>query len=349
MVIGGCGLQIWGLETCERMFLGLMTITIESQEAETAQGVRVSCKGVAQIRLKSLKESQGAGGAAVAGDFVHDFESIQLALTHFGGETDDSIRDSIRITLEGHQRQILGTLTVEQLFKDRETFNERVREFVHDDLNGMGYELVSYTIANIEDAEGYLESLGQTQTEVVKRQAAEGESRNEAEARKKVAQFDADAEMSTAESQRVAHVAVNQGKQAQAESDRDLSMLQQSFTKQVGSAQAAAKAAGEIEAERQQQQVVKEKMQQYTFSSVFSIVTRHSTCTRALTCENVCQGALWKRRFNSGSQTFRSPSSRGSPRAHPWLSSWRRETPPRSYASARPQAHILKSFEKIVF
>ena len=195
MVVGGCSLQVWGLETCERMYLGLITITIESHEAETAQGVRVTCKGVAQIRLKALKEAQGA---AVAGGVEPDVESIQVALTHFGGETDESIRDTIRITLEGHQRQILGTLTVEQLFKDRDTFNERVREFVHDDLNGMGYELVSYTIADIEDNEGYLESLGQTQTEVVKRQAAEGQSRNEAEARKKVAQFDADAEMSTA-------------------------------------------------------------------------------------------------------------------------------------------------------
>ena len=32
--------------------------------------------------------------------------------------------------MEGHQRQILGTLTVEQVFRDRASFSAKVREHV---------------------------------------------------------------------------------------------------------------------------------------------------------------------------------------------------------------------------
>ena len=32
------------------------------------------------------------------------------------------------MTMEGHQRQILGTLTVEEIYKDRAAFSEKIRE-----------------------------------------------------------------------------------------------------------------------------------------------------------------------------------------------------------------------------
>ena len=53
----------------------------------------------------------------------------------------------------------------------------------------MGFVLVSYTMTNIGDSNGYMAALGQTQTAQVKREAEEGTARNQAEARKKVAQY----------------------------------------------------------------------------------------------------------------------------------------------------------------
>ena len=40
------------------------------------------------------------------------------------------ISNLLKQALEGHQRQILGTLTVEQVFRDRATFSSNVREHV---------------------------------------------------------------------------------------------------------------------------------------------------------------------------------------------------------------------------
>jgi len=269
MIIGGCGFQLLCVETCHFLSLELMTLEIKSVQAETIKGVRVNCGSVAQIKVKALKTDASAAntaenqnGTARVTNTEYDYPSITLASTHFLGETEDHIRQAILRTMEGHQRQILGTLTVEEIYKDRAAFSERVRELVHDDLKAMGFELVSYTVTHIDDENGYMESLGATQTELVKRTAAEGRALNQAEARKKVAQYDADAEIATAEAAREAHIAVNQQQQAQSESDRDLHIKQAAFETQVNKARAEAEAAGKIETAKQQQNIVREKEQQ---------------------------------------------------------------------------------------
>jgi len=269
MIIGGCGFRMFCLETCHYLSLELMTLEIKSHQAETIKGVRVNCGSVAQIKVKALKGGEGQQGTAAVTHGTarvdtaeYDYPSITLASTHFLGEGEDTIREAILRTMEGHQRQILGTLTVEEIYKDRAAFSERVRELVHDDLKAMGFELVSYTVTHIDDENGYMESLGATQTELVKREAAEGRARNQAEARKKVAQYDADAEIATAEAAREAHIAVNQQQQVQSESDRDLHIKQAAFETQVNKARAEAEAAGKIETAKQQQNIVREEEQQ---------------------------------------------------------------------------------------
>jgi len=161
----------------------------------------------------------------------------------------------------------LMLFAVEEIYKDRAAFSERVRELVHDDLKAMGFELVSYTVTHIDDQNGYMESLGATQTALVKREAAEGKARNESEAEKKVAAFEAEAQIARAMASREAHVSVNMQKQNEAESDRDLNMKNAEYNAQVNKARAEAEYAGRIEVERQQQGVIREKTQQEVVQS----------------------------------------------------------------------------------
>ena len=69
-----------------------------------------------------------------------------------------------------------------------------MRSGADDDLRAMGFELVSYTVTSVDDENGYMQALGATQTALVKREAAEGKARNEAEARKQVAFYNAEAD-----------------------------------------------------------------------------------------------------------------------------------------------------------
>merc|ERR550514_2482535 len=97
--------------------------------------------------------------------------------------------------MEGHQRQILGTLTVEELYKDRAAFSSRVRGHVYEDLQRMGFVLVSYVVQKIDDDMGYMAALGAKQTAKVKGDAAKGEAEHQSDARKRVAEFNRDLNM----------------------------------------------------------------------------------------------------------------------------------------------------------
>ena len=79
-------------------------------------------------------------------------------------------------TLEGHQRAIMGTMSVEQIYRDRKTFSTRVFEVASTDLVNMGIMVISYTIKEITDDVEYLKALGMARTAEVQRDARVGEA-----------------------------------------------------------------------------------------------------------------------------------------------------------------------------
>uniref|UniRef100_A0A7S3LRV4 Band 7 domain-containing protein n=1 Tax=Aplanochytrium stocchinoi TaxID=215587 RepID=A0A7S3LRV4_9STRA len=270
--VGKTGFRFWIVEKVDRLSLELYTIHIKSHDAETCRGVRVNISSIAQVKVDAWKDiheqpldADGRSihakkGRSSAGDLNNT--KIKLAAQHFLGGTNESIVDCLQRTLEGHQRQILGTLTVEELYKDRQAFSASVRDHVFDDLASMGFKLVSYTVNDISDNSDYMLSLGITQTAIVKREAAEGKARNESEAKKKVAEYTAQARIAEAHALREAHVVVAQQQEQEAEADRDLNLKKASFEREVNQARAEAEAAGPIESARQGQAVIREKTRQ---------------------------------------------------------------------------------------
>lgn len=55
---------------------------------------------------------------------------------------------------------ITGTLTVEEVYKDRDQFASLVREVAAPDVGRMGIEILSFTIKDVYDNVTYLASLG---------------------------------------------------------------------------------------------------------------------------------------------------------------------------------------------
>lgn len=289
VIVGACGCALWCCETSHTLSLEIMTLEIRSVSAETAHGVPVSVTAVSQIKVmanrfreavaadmspdqlqmdrvkgedesKDVDDGEGEYGQVETEEV--DIGKIQIAAQHFLGKKRAAICESIRATMEGHQRQILGTLTVEELYRDRAAFSSRVRGHVYGDLQRMGFVLVSYTVQKIDDDMGYMAALGAKQTAKVKGDAAKGEAEHQSDARKRVAEFTAAADISSAEARRKAHVQVNLQQAAEAESDRDLNMKKNSFAKEVNKAKAEADAATDIAAAQQQQTVTKEVTQQ---------------------------------------------------------------------------------------
>merc|ERR1719411_270163 len=126
-----------------------MTLNPVCDNVETKQGVPLTVTGVAQVKI--MKEEK----------------FLEIAAEQFLGKKEDEITETILQTLEGHLRAILGTLTVEEVYKDRERFAEQVYEVAKPDVGRMGIEILSFTIKDVFDNVEYLSSLGKSRTATV--------------------------------------------------------------------------------------------------------------------------------------------------------------------------------------
>ncbi len=140
-------------EKVDILSLELLTIDVQTPEVYTSKGVPVRVDGVAQIKVK--------------GDDV----SISTAAEQFLSKTTEEIKNVATQTMEGHLRAILGTMTVEDIYQNRDAFASKVQEVAASDMANMGLGIVSFTIRDIRDGQGYLEALGKPRIAQVKRDA----------------------------------------------------------------------------------------------------------------------------------------------------------------------------------
>ncbi len=106
----------------EFLSLRMMTLDIDLRHVYTVQGIPINVKAVAQVKVKG------------------DVEHIRKAAEGFLGVPVDQVQATIKETVAGHLRGIIGTLTVEELYRDQKRFQDSVREEAHLDLEGMGFE-----------------------------------------------------------------------------------------------------------------------------------------------------------------------------------------------------------------
>ena len=202
-VTGGADMVIPLFHTWNSLSLEVMTLEVTTPEVYTSHGVPVAVDGVAQIKIRK------------------DEASLHAAAERFLGMGPEHIARIALETVQGHLRAILGTLTVEDIYKNRDQFAQKVQEISAGDLANMGLGIDSFTIRDIRDKHGYLEALGKPRIAEVKRDAAVAE----AIAAKEAAVAQADAERETrerqAEAQRLAQEAEARRDAAVAEANAD--------------------------------------------------------------------------------------------------------------------------------
>src|SRR5271167_2553344 len=241
-VVQGHGTVIFPMvENCKDLSLELMSFDVApQQDLYTKQGVAVTVEAVAQIKVKS------------------DKESILTAAEQFLSKRPEQRESLIRLVMEGHLRGIIGQLTVEQIVKEPEMVGDRMRSTCADDMSKMGLEVVSFTIKEVRDKNEYITNMGRPDIARIKRDAEVA-----------AAEADRDIAIKRAESQRASAVAKAQADQErvaaetaslakQAEAERDLDIKKASYLEMTKKAQATADKAYEIETNVMQQQVVTE-------------------------------------------------------------------------------------------
>jgi len=204
-IVKGGGVLVWPvLEKVDILRLELMTIDVtQQQDVYTVKGVPVRVDGVAQIKVK--------------GDDV----SIATAAEQFLSKGTDDIKNIAMQTLEGHLRAILGTMTVEEIYQNRDAFAAKVQEVAAGDMANMGLGIVSFTIRDIRDSQGYLDALGKPRIAQVKRDAV-------------IAQAEADRDATIKSSQ-----ATQAGQEAKFAADTKIAEAQRDYQTNVAQYQAA--------------------------------------------------------------------------------------------------------------
>ncbi|MGI8997032.1 MAG: flotillin family protein [Pyrinomonadaceae bacterium] len=158
LVRGGATLILPFLEKVDYLSLNVLTVPLATTRAYTGQGVPVSVKAVANVKIKG------------------DDESLRAAAERFLGMRPEEFHQLVFQTLEGHLRAILGTLTVEEINNDRLSFAQKLTTEAAGDLEKMGIGLDALTIQEISDEEGYLDALGKRRTAEVQRDAEIGKA-----------------------------------------------------------------------------------------------------------------------------------------------------------------------------
>jgi flotillin len=213
IVRGGGTFVIPFRERVQRLSLELMQFDVRTSDTYTQHGVAVAVDGVCMVKVSGSDTG------------------IERASEQFLSRgRDDIVRTALQ-TVEGHMRAAIGGHSIEEIYRERKRIVDAVRELSEPDLERMGIEIVSLTLRNVSDNQGYLEALGRPRIAEVKRDAIRGEAEAEREA--KASRYSADLAIEASrrdyETQRASYKAEGQRATAQA----DLSyQLQQAITRQ---------------------------------------------------------------------------------------------------------------------
>lgn len=231
-IVRGGATFVWPiLEISKTISLRIMPLDVNSS-AYTSQGVQVTVDGIAQVKIDSSQEA------------------IATAAEQFLSLKEDEIKRIATQTLEGHLRSIVGNLTVEEINQNRDAFAQKVQELAAADLANMGLRIISFTIREIADKNGYLESLGKAQIARVQRDAIIGQ----AEAKR-------DADIKSAEAMQAGQTAKYLAETKVAESNRDKEMKVADYQSSINERKAEADLSYDKKKYVVQQDVQKEALQ----------------------------------------------------------------------------------------
>jgi flotillin len=199
IVAGGGSLLLPIVEELQELSTAAFQTEISENDIPNHDNVKINVKGVATCKISNAPE---------------DLNNAAMA---FLGKTDEDIKGFVNNILIGHLRSIIGKLDIDEILRQRDTFNRRVIEESTEELKRLGIQVITLVIQEVSDAHGYIDALGQKTVAEAKRDASI-----------KVAQAEAETQQKTSDAQRQAAVVVasNAVAIAEAERDRDIKRAQ---------------------------------------------------------------------------------------------------------------------------
>ena len=219
VVVGGGTFVMPLVNRVGKLKLTARQINVALTDAVTSQGIKVQVQGVATFKIG------------------RDVESLRNAAERFLEAKPEQVDSIVKNVLEGSLRSIVGTLTIEELIRDRQKLLQQVQDAAKGDLATSGLQIDAFTIQSFSDDSNYIELLGQQSVATVER----------------------DARMAKAGADQQAAVREAEAQQVKISAGRDVSLREADTKTQVAAAQARADQAGPLAAAEAQQEVVRKQ------------------------------------------------------------------------------------------
>ena len=219
VVVGGGTIVLPLVNRVGRLKLTARQINVQLSDAVTSQGIKVQVQGVATFKIG------------------RDVESLRNAAERFLDAKPEQVDSIVKNVLEGSLRSIVGTLTIEELIRDRQKLLQQVQDAAKGDLSTSGLQIDAFTIQSFSDDSNYIELLGQQSVSTVTR----------------------DARMAKASTDQEAAVREAEAQQIKINAARDVSLREAETKTQVAAAQARADQSGPLAQAEAQQEVVRKQ------------------------------------------------------------------------------------------
>ena len=227
ILVGTGGFKIPIIERLDKVFLGQSTVDVKtSMPVPTHDFIDVMVDAVCKVRVMPTPEG------------------TRLAAKNFLNMTSAEIASSIKDSLEGNMREVIGAISLQGLVTDRDAFSDQIQQKAAKDMAKLGLEILSCNIQNISDQKGLINDLGADNTYKIKKGAAI----NKANAEKEIAIAESDAKKAAND------VRVKNDTEI-AERNNELAIKQADLKKVADTKQAEADAAYEIQKQEQQKTV----------------------------------------------------------------------------------------------
>ena len=168
-----------------------MTIDVQLKDALSKENVRIDVPSSFTVAIGKEKER------------------AEMAAVRLLGMSRAEVVQQAEDVIFGQLRQVIASMTIEQINRDREEFSSQVRTSLEPELNKLGLVLVNVNIKDIQDASGYIEATGRkAAAEAVQAAAADvAEQERAGQIRVAAANRDKEVEVAKAENERLASVA----------------------------------------------------------------------------------------------------------------------------------------------
>lgn len=155
ILIGTGGFKVPVIERLDKLFLGELSVDVKtSMPVPTHDFIDVMVDAVCKVRVNPNEDG------------------IRLAAKNYLNLAPVDIARSVKDSLEGNMREVIGAISLQGLVTDRDAFSDQIQQKAAKDMAKLGLEILSCNIQNITDQKGLINDLGADNTAAIKKNAA---------------------------------------------------------------------------------------------------------------------------------------------------------------------------------